>query len=137
MKIKNAFFDAALRQATRIAGKPGRLLNLLIQLGIKLRKSNNGINSLVLKENFLLLGRMLRAYATGKYQVQSLKFLIILIAAVIYFVNPIDIIPDFVFGIGFTDDLAILTWVFQAAAKEINAFAKWEQQKNGLTPTFS
>ncbi|MBP9925955.1 MAG: DUF1232 domain-containing protein [Cyclobacteriaceae bacterium] len=137
MKIKNAFFDAALKQATRIAGKPGRLVNLLIQLGIKLRKTNRSITGKALNDNFWLLGRMLRAYATGKYQVRSFKFLVILIAAVIYFVNPIDIIPDFVLGIGLTDDLAILTWVFQAATHEIEAFAKWEQESNGLTPTFS
>lgn len=137
MRIKNAFFDTAVKHATRMVGKPGRLLNLLIQLGLKLNRSDNIITSKVVKEKFLLLGRMLKAYATGKYQVQSLKFLVILIAAVIYFVNPIDIIPDFIFGIGLTDDLAILTWVFQAAAQEIDAYAKWEQEQNGLTPTFS
>lgn len=137
MRIKNAFFDTALKHATRMVGKPGRLLNLLIQLGLKLNRSDNIITSKVVKEKFLLLGRMLKAYATGKYQVQSLKFLVILIAAVIYFVNPIDIIPDFIFGIGLTDDLAILTWVFQAAAQEIDAYTKWEQEQNGLTPTFS
>ncbi|MBL7875134.1 MAG: DUF1232 domain-containing protein [Cyclobacteriaceae bacterium] len=137
MRIKNAFFDTALKHATRMVGKPGRLLNLLIQLGLKLKGSDNIITSKVVKEKFLLLGRMLKAYATGKYQVQSLKFLVILMAAVIYFVNPIDIIPDFIFGIGLTDDLAILTWVFQAAAQEIDAYTKWEQEQNGLTPTFS
>lgn len=137
MRIKNAFFDTAVKHATRMVGKPGRLLNLLIQLGLKLNRSDNIITSKVVKEKFLLLGRMLKAYATGKYQVQSLKFLVILIAAVIYFVNPIDIIPDFIFGIGLTDDLAILTWVFQAAAQEIDAYTKWEQEQNGLTPTFS
>ncbi len=30
-------------------------------------------------------------------------------AAIIYFVLPADAIPDFVFGLGFTDDVAVLT----------------------------
>ena len=52
--------------------------------------------------------------------------LIILLAAVIYFINPIDLIPDFLFGLGLTDDLAVLTWVYQTAASEINSFKNWE-----------
>ncbi len=33
----------------------------------------------------------------------------ILLAALGYFVLPADTIPDFVFGLGFTDDIAVLT----------------------------
>jgi uncharacterized membrane protein YkvA (DUF1232 family) len=33
----------------------------------------------------------------------------ILLAALAYFVLPTDAIPDFIFGLGFTDDIAVLT----------------------------
>ena len=33
----------------------------------------------------------------------------ILVAALAYFVLPTDTIPDFIFGLGFTDDMAVLT----------------------------
>ncbi len=75
----------------------------------------------------MLLGRLLRAHVNGRYRVKSLKFLLILVAAVIYFLNPLDLIPDFIIGIGLTDDLAVLTWVFQAAASELEAYTKWEK----------
>ena len=32
-----------------------------------------------------------------------------LLAALAYFVLPIDMVPDFIFGLGFTDDIAVLT----------------------------
>ena len=32
-----------------------------------------------------------------------------LIAALAYFVMPVDMIPDFIVGLGFTDDVAVLT----------------------------
>ena len=32
----------------------------------------------------------------------------ILLAALAYFIMPIDVIPDFILGIGFTDDMAVL-----------------------------
>jgi len=33
----------------------------------------------------------------------------VLLAALAYFVLPVDFIPDFIFGLGFTDDVAVLT----------------------------
>lgn len=38
----------------------------------------------------------------------------ILLAALAYFVLPLDSIPDFLFGFGFTDDIAVLTLAFSA-----------------------
>ena len=38
----------------------------------------------------------------------------ILVAALAYFVMPADAIPDVLFGLGFTDDIAVLTAAFTA-----------------------
>lgn len=43
----------------------------------------------------------------------------ILLAALAYFVLPFDIVPDFVFGIGFTDDIAVLTAAISAIRGQI------------------
>ncbi len=43
----------------------------------------------------------------------------ILLAALGYFVLPVDAIPDFVFGLGFTDDLAVLTAAITAVRAHI------------------
>ena len=43
----------------------------------------------------------------------------ILLAALAYFVLPFDIIPDFIFGFGFTDDLAVLFAAFRAVRDNI------------------
>jgi len=43
----------------------------------------------------------------------------ILLAALGYFVLPVDFIPDFVFGLGFTDDLAVLTAAIAAVSAHI------------------
>jgi len=137
ISLRNRFFDRALGHAARIAGKPARIIALIAQLALKQRKTDlNSINGNVLKEKFLLLGRLLKAHVTGQYQIQSFQFLVILLAAIIYLVNPLDLIPDFIFGVGLTDDLAIGTWVYQALSTEVNAFAKWEKEREG-SATFS
>jgi len=126
--LKNAFFDLALSQATRLVGKPARMVRLLGQLALRIKTVNwKSVNGPIIKEKFMLLGRLLRAHVNGQYRVQSFRFLLILVAAVIYFLNPLDLIPDFIIGIGLTDDLAVVTWVFQAAASELGAFAEWEK----------
>jgi uncharacterized membrane protein YkvA (DUF1232 family) len=42
----------------------------------------------------------------------------ILIAALGYFVLPVDAIPDVIFGLGFTDDIAVLSPAHKAAAND-------------------
>ncbi|BDA86677.1 hypothetical protein Sa4125_42190 [Aureimonas sp. SA4125] len=43
----------------------------------------------------------------------------ILLAALAYFVLPIDFVPDFLFGLGFTDDIAVLWAAFGAVRHNI------------------
>ena len=43
----------------------------------------------------------------------------VLLAALAYFVLPFDIMPDFLFGIGFTDDIAVMWAAFRAVRQNI------------------
>lgn len=43
----------------------------------------------------------------------------VLLAALAYFVLPLDAIPDFVIGLGFTDDVAVLTAAIAAVRNHI------------------
>ncbi len=93
------------------------------------------LNIQTLRDQFMVIGRMLKAHVNGTYKIRSVRMLIILLAAIIYFINPIDLIPDFLFGIGLADDLAVLTWVYSAAAEEIASFKNWESSLvNPLSP---
>jgi hypothetical protein len=67
-----------------------------------------------------LLGKMgFRRFAAGAYDVflyigsgkATKKELAILIAAILYFLSPIDLIPDFIPVLGIVDDVAIATLV--------------------------
>lgn len=126
--MQNTFFNLALAQAAKMIGKPARIIRLLGQLAIKIKRTDlQAVNRATMKNQILRIGRLLKAQVTGKYRVKSLRFLLILLAAIIYFINPIDLIPDFILGFGLTDDLAILTWVYQAAAEELKTFVDWEK----------
>ncbi len=128
--MTNQFFKIALAQATRLAGKPGRLLQLVAQLLHRLYKTDRRQLSLKgLSERLQTFGRLVNSYARGHYREIPLKTIIKIIAALIYFLNPIDLIPDAIVGIGFIDDLAVLTWVYKSAQDELDSFIEWEKNR--------
>lgn len=129
-RIKNTFFNIAMNQASRLAGKPGRILALLAQLGTKISRGHwSPVQRQMIKDKFLVLGRMAKAYALGRYRTIPWKTMLVLLAAVIYFLNPIDLIPDLLPLVGFTDDFAILLWVYNAIGAEVDRFLEWEQSQ--------
>lgn len=44
----------------------------------------------------------------------------VLLAALAYFVAPVDAVPDFVAGLGFTDDAAVLMLAWRSVAEHIS-----------------
>jgi uncharacterized membrane protein YkvA (DUF1232 family) len=80
-------------------------------------------------EKFAVLGRLIKAYATGQYRNVEWKTILYIIAALIYFINPIDLIPDMLPVTGFTDDFGVLLWVYNAVGSEINKFLTWEKSQ--------
>lgn len=75
-----------------------------------------------------LLVRLLKAWKRGRYHGLSLRTLASLAIAVIYVLSPIDMIPDFIPGIGLIDDAAVLTLLLHSMAQELAAFRAWEQR---------
>ena len=124
----NPFFRIALGQAARLLGKPGRLVHLVVRMAQRLTETKRkDLTAQAVREKFCLLGRLISAYARREYRAIPLKTLIAVVAAMIYFLNPIDLIPDAILGIGLTDDLAVLAWVIRSAQQELEAFATWER----------
>ena len=111
-----------------MAGKPGRLLLLLSRLTMKLREVDwKNVKISTAKEKLYILGRLIRAYALGHYREIPWKSILIIIAAVIYFINPIDLLPDFIPITGLTDDFGVLLWVYSTLSGEIDKFLTWER----------
>lgn len=128
--MKNSFFVAALRRAAQMAGKPGRLMLLLSRLAVKLREVNwQNVNSDSVRQKFFVLGRLIKAYAQGDYRQVSWKTILLVVAAVVYFVNPIDLLPDLIPVAGLTDDFGILLWVYNSLHTEIDKFILWEKSR--------
>jgi uncharacterized membrane protein YkvA (DUF1232 family) len=124
--MQNRFFDMAIAQAARLAGKPGRLLKVVTQMLFRLDRTH--LSGKRWKEHALLLGRLVSAYARGQYRAIPLKPFLSVVAALLYFINPFDLVPDALIGIGLADDLAVLTWVYKNLKAELDNFKSWEEK---------
>ena len=78
-------------------------------------------------EKIRILLRMLRAYINGNYRQIPWKSLLMIIGSLIYFMMPLDLIPDFIPVSGFADDIAIIFLVFNSINEDIEAFLEFEQ----------
>lgn len=72
--------------------------------------------------------RMLLAHFRGEYRAFSLKSLVSVVAALLYFVNPFDIVPDYIPGLGFVDDISVIAFVMKSVRADIELFCRWEEE---------
>ena len=70
--------------------------------------------------------RMLSAHLKGTFQETPWRTLALVVAGLLYFVNPFDLVPDFIPVAGLLDDLTFLLLVLKSIRKDVNLFQEWE-----------
>ena len=76
-----------------------------------------------------LLIRLLKAWKDGSYGGLSVRTLASCAAALLYVLSPVDLIPDFIPGVGLIDDAAVLFLLLHSTAQDLAAFRVWEQSR--------
>lgn len=127
--ISSTFYKSALGKAPRIAKNADSLLKLLRNALLKTQKMGVGGMFDEIREKVTILGSLIKAYATGEYRQIELPNLLKIIAGLIYFISPIDLIPDFLPYIGLTDDVALLLFIMKSIDGELIKFDNWKKAK--------
>jgi len=52
-----------------------------------------------------------------------------LAAALLYLLSPVDLVLDFIPGVGLLDDVVVLALLLQSLAQDLAAFRAWEQNR--------
>lgn len=130
--LKSIFFKTATKRAGKFAGKGLAILELLREALVKAKdigaKENKGVGT-VLSEKVTTLARMIKSYVSGDYKIIPWGSIVKMIAVLLYFVSPIDLIPDFIPVLGLTDDFALIMWLFSSLADDFENFEAWEKGK--------
>lgn len=124
--IKSVFFKVALEKAVDYAKSNKKMSDLLSKVRAKTQQLQPDQNNASFMENISTLRRMVRAYKQGLYKDIPWQSLTLIVAGLLYFVSPIDFIPDLLPLVGFTDDIAVVLWVYNAIKSDIEIFRQWE-----------
>jgi len=70
--------------------------------------------------------RLIRAYYRGEYRQVPPGALVTIIAAITYFLNPFDLIPDEIPFLGFLDDATVIAFAAGRTKQTLDDFMAWE-----------
>ncbi len=117
-------FEKTRRKAEGFARDAERLRNLLDDATDKARKNRGKVAEFW--EGLNALFRLVRAWASGSYTQVPWRTIVLAVAAILYFVNPLDLIPDFIPAAGFLDDAGVVAFVLESIRKDLGVFKDWE-----------
>lgn len=78
-------------------------------------------------DNLQLLFDLVGAWRRGEYRKIPTGSIVTIIAAIIYFVSPIDLVPDFLMGLGIIDDAAVIGFVLKQLTTDLEKFKIWKE----------
>ena len=113
--------------AKKVIQKRFRVLGLVHEAYGKLAENEDALERI--RKDLSGMLRLIKAWATKEYSRVPWRSVLYALAAVIYLLNPADAIPDALAGIGFVDDVAVITAVARAIQKDLEKFRKWERQQ--------
>ncbi|MBX7224526.1 MAG: DUF1232 domain-containing protein [Chitinophagales bacterium] len=126
--IFHKFYDRLIKQAEDLITNNEQVSSLIDQAFEKI--GNMSATYYFIQDHIFALVRMLKLWLKQEYKGISTKSVIAVIAALLYFINPLDLIPDFIPFIGQLDDILVLSYLVKTLNHEIQRFMAWEKDRS-------
>ena len=98
-----------------VAGKKDKVWGLLGKLGSK-------------AADIKLLWNMMIDYKEGRYPNVPWRLIGSIVFAFVYLLMPVDVIPDIIPILGFTDDIAVFGLVLTSFEHDLEAYKAWREE---------
>lgn len=118
--------ESNYEEAEEVIDDPDKLERLLQRLEEKLKIVPVAGETL---SNVPVLVSMVRSYACGDYPDVPIGTMIAIVSALIYFLSPIDLIPDSLPVIGYVDDTAVIATCLKLAQSDVDEYKTWREKK--------
>lgn len=106
---------------------PRELLRLTRAAADKASEQRERLNGLW--NDLQSLSELVAAWAKQEYTVVPWRTIGTAVGALVYFINPMDAMPDLIPGLGYLDDGAVLAFVAGSLRADIEAFEQWREAR--------
>lgn len=120
----------ALDQARRLSEDPHAAERVAGRADARAQRFSGRLGDAV--EDIQALARLVRARVGGAYPRLPARSLVAAIGALLYFLMPMDAVPDFIVALGFVDDLAVIARVVHYLRRDLADFRAWESEQGGV-----
>lgn len=124
----NEFFEKSSSEAEEMLNDVDKLERFFQRLEKKLQTVPVAGNALAY---IPLMMSLVRSYVKKEYTDPPLTSIMAIMLALIYFLSPVDLIPDFVPGAGYLDDGAVIAGCLALVRTDLEDYRIWRKE-NGL-----
>jgi uncharacterized membrane protein YkvA (DUF1232 family) len=78
--------------------------------------------------DFKLMVNLIIDYVKGNYKEVPWNIISAITAAIVYFVSPVDIIPDIIPIVGYVDDVAVIKFALDLASEDLKKYKEWKNK---------
>ena len=117
------------KQVEAIIRQEQKLVELVQKTLAKLSKVKDNSKVQKFLQPIQIFIRMIKAHFRGEHKM-AYSTLGLIVLALVYFISPLDIIPDFLGFFGFADDLSVIMAVYAKVKDEVETFLDWERTQD-------
>ena len=117
--------EGGYTQAQKVLEDEDKLERFLQRLETKMRAIPVAGEKLA---NLPILAALVKSYVKKEYTQIPLGTMIAVVSALVYFVSPVDLIPDAIPGVGYIDDAAVIAVCWELVESDVQEFQKWRAE---------
>jgi uncharacterized membrane protein YkvA (DUF1232 family) len=133
--LKAKVYKAKLKDAQNVIEDKSRLNKLIDTFSSKLSKAKLTTKLKAILDDTHTAVALLKAWITGDYRDISTQSIIYLVGGILYFIMPIDAIPDILISVGLLDDISVLGFIFASLTDELTKFKIYQENQATYAPS--
>lgn len=75
---------------------------------------------------------LIKSYIKKEYSDIPTGTVVAVISALVYWLSPVDLVPDIIPGAGYIDDAAVVAFCLTSVGKDVEKYRKWREDNNKI-----